>query len=235
MSGQMYYYLTSLPALHRLDEEPPVDLDELLGRLGEDARGREQIEALLLGDDLLQREAFLSGSLAEPAPHVLDAAQVRDEAPLPDFLEGRAPERPGQLGSDALWSAYYRYLFELAQRTGSRFLADWLAWQIGLRNALAAARAKALNLEPSEWKVLPELGRGEEEYASLLNEWSAAETPLEGLRALDQGRWAWLDLNAPYYSFTPDELLAYAARLMLMTRWQRLSREGEDTAAPTNP
>jgi hypothetical protein len=54
--------------------------------------------------------------------------------------------------------------------------------------------------------------------------WSAGPDPLEAERALDAARWSWIDRHDAWFEFTADELVAYAARLAIMVRWQRRAR-----------
>ncbi len=65
---------------------------------------------------------------------------------------------------------------------------------------------------------------------SLIREWSSSRDPFTGLKLLDEARWRWLDENDRWFTFSCDELAAYAARLMLLNRWIRLSEPEADTA-----
>jgi hypothetical protein len=52
------------------------------------------------------------------------------------------------------------------------------------------------------------------------------------MKVLDQARWRWLNDNDAWYSFADDELAAYAARLMLLHRWDRLDQPSDEAATP---
>jgi hypothetical protein len=59
---------------------------------------------------------------------------------------------------------------------------------------------------------------------------------LEGQKVLDRARWAWLDEHDRWFTFEDDELAAYAARLLLVNRWHRITsppaaREGSERPA----
>jgi len=106
----------------------------------------EVVAALLLGDDLLQRDALLAWRSGDPTA-VLTREQAAGEAPLPDFLVGGRGVRAGRHAGDGVWSAWFRHAAGVGRRRGSRFLQAWVGHEVALRNALAAARAKALGLD----------------------------------------------------------------------------------------
>jgi hypothetical protein len=232
MSGRNFFLLTSLPAIGKLGDEPPLGLADFLRHVEEAPKPRAEAEALFLGDDLRQREALLAGEIDEPSPTVLTERQVRDEEPLP-ILPAAAPGEEGAAGAplavDAVWGAYYRRLAEMGRR--SAFLAAWVRHEVGLRNALAAARAKALSLDAERYLVEGDLADPEEDFAAVLGEWSAAKTPLAGLRVLDAARWRWLAEHDAWFSFADDELAAYATRLVLLHRWRRIAEAQRDAPA----
>lgn len=237
MSGANFYLLSSLPTLGRLGEAPPLSESELLQRLDGSPKPRRLVETLFLGDDLLQREAYLAGEMEESSPAVLTAGQARNDEPLPEYLEiGEQPEQHGRATTDALWERYFRHADGVARKAGSRFLAAWVGFEVALRNALAVERARALELEPQQYMVARDLADETVDLDEAISQWSSAEHPLAALRALDQARWAWLLEAEPYYSFADDEVAAYAAKLMLLHRWHRLSADedrsqaGSDTA-----
>ena len=193
------------------------------------------MEAVLLGDDLLLREAVLAGEVTEAEPAVLTAGQVRDEEPLPGFLVVEGGEAERGVAVDAVWAAYFRHSAEVAGQLGSEFLSGWVRFEVGLRNAVAGSRAKALNLDGHDYLVEPELGDRAEDFAGALSEWSEAGNPMAAQRALDGARWEWLGEHAEWFSFGDDELGVYAGRLMLLWRWQRVSARGEQSGRGSEP
>ncbi len=220
-----YYRVTALPSLGDLGSPPPITPAEWVAHLS-GASAREVVEVLLLSDDLLQREAFLAGESEQVEPAVLSAEQARDEAPLPPSLAPEGDEPSARQGppSDAVWEAYFRHVADVARRRGSPFLQAWVGYEVGLRNALATARAKALDLDPEPYRVASDLADPDAVVQQPVSEWADAENPLEGLRVLDRGRWQWLADHDPHFTFADDELAVYAARLMLLVRWYRLER-----------
>ena len=202
---------------------------ELLEHLTDSRARYELVGCLFLLDDLVQREAFLAGEMEEVDPAVFSIQQARNESPLPEYLAGDSQAAAkGRLGvaADRLWDAYFRYALGLAQRLNSRFLEAWVVFEVTLRNALVTARAKRLGLDASEYLVATDLAFSGEELAGLVSEWSAAATPLAGQQVLLRGRWAWLAEHDAWFSFRDDELAAYAARLMLLRQWERITAEG---------
>jgi len=61
----------------------------------------------------------------------------------------------------------------------------------------------------------------------VVNEWALAPDPLRAQRVLDEARWRWLSDHDGRFSFEADELAAYAAKLVLLDRWRRLTEEKE--------
>lgn len=225
MSAGNYYTLTALPPLDLPGAAPPLSLSEYLARVPAGAATR-LVRALLLGEDLLLREALLAGELRAAEPVVLTAAQVAGEEPLPFELAaaGAAPDHDGAthaLPIDALWDAYYRHAAALAAELRSDFLQQWVATEVRLRNELARTRARALGLQPAAYLVARALEGGAAAVEPAVAAWQNARDPLAGLRALLTARWRWIEQQEPLFTFSTDEYVAYAAKLALLHRWQR--------------
>lgn len=225
MAGDNYYLLTLLPGLGELGSVPPMPLAGLLEQVIDSGGNRVLLEALLLSDDLLQRQAFLSREVEKPEPTVLTLSQVRDEEPLPEYLVRDEADTTTQSAPDAIWEYYYRYVASVAADRKSEFLKSWVEYEVGLRNALVVARAKALNLDSQEYIVTREIGAAKEDFSEVVNEWASASDPFAGLRVLDEARWNWLREKDGWFTFADDEVAAYGAKLMLLQRWYRLSKE----------
>jgi len=225
MSGDNLYLLSALPTLGELGSAPPMPLAALLERFIDSGGNRDLLEALLLSDDLLQRQAVLSGEIEQTEPAVLTPAQVRDEEPLPEFLVPGGSDTISQSALDAVWESYYIYVAVVATECRSDFLTKWAQYEVGLRNALVIARAKSLNLDPQEYLVAQWIGGAKEDFSGMISEWTSAPDPFAGLRVLDEARWNWLRGNDGWFTFGDDEVVAYGAKLMLLHRWHRLGRE----------
>ncbi len=230
MQTDRYYYLSALPALGGLGSASPIGFSELLEHVGEHTPRGELVGAVFLLDDLLEREAFLAGEIEQVEPAVLTVRQARNEAPLPEFLAPRAEGDTGALGADALWEGYFRHAAEVGRTLGSTLLTRWVGFEAALRNALAAARAKRLEIEGTGYLVATDLAESDVDFSPILGEWAAAPTPLAGLRVAIRARWDWLTLNDAWFSFSDDELVAYAVRLMLLEQWRRTTHDDELSA-----
>ena len=231
MSGDNFYLLTFLPGLGDLGSAPPLTPAELI----EQAQGLAQAELLLrtifLSDDLLQHQAYLAGETKDLAPTVLTRSQAADEEPLPNYLAVVKDERDTEeVNPDCYWENYYRYAARQAKKNSSRFLTDWVGFEVQLRNALTEERAKILSLNPLDYLVAADLGNTDLDFSGVINEWSAAADPFAGLRVLDNARWKWLGENDGWFSFENNEIAAYGAQLMLLHRRFRL---GDKQSAPT--
>jgi len=222
MKSDRRFYISALPALGELGLTPPVTPGWLLEHVAALPGARALVESVLLFDDLVQREAFLAGELRAVEPAVLTPAQARNEAPLPPHLATVAES--GSLVSrvDGLWEAAFRHAHRVARKCGSVFLNRWVGFEVALRNALAAARAKRLGLDEVGFRVAADLGDSQADLETVLNEWSAAATPLDGLRVLIRARWNWLPAHEAWYTFQDDDLAAFAAKLALMQQWKRV-------------
>ncbi len=222
MGDSNYYLLSSLPSLVDLSDPPPLTCRDLLEHVSPSAQPEALVKTLFLSDDLLQRDSLLGGEIDEAKPAVLTIAQVSDQEPLPDCLSGDSDKAPRRIAVDAIWEAYFRYAADVARRLDSAFLARWTAHEVALRNAVAAARAEALGLEASDYLVAVDLS-ADNDLSAVTTEWAAATSPLVGLRTLDTARWRWIAEHDAWFSFGDDEIAAYAAKLMLLVRWERLT------------
>ena len=231
MQTARHYYITTLPTLGELGSAPPMGLADLIEHVSENKPWREHVEAVILLDDLLQREAFLAGEIEEVEPAVLTDPQARGEDPLPPMLSAvTRSDQPLAIEADTLWENYFRHVHALGRSRGCVFLVQWVEFEVTLRNTLAAARARRLDLEETSYQVAPDLITSEEDLSLVLGEWESATTPLAGLRVVIRARWSWIDRHDAWFSFSVDELLAYAARVMLLEQWRRSASEDEASA-----
>ncbi len=230
MASPHYYRLAALPVLDPPPALPPLSLGEFLADVPA-GRAHRLSRAVLLSHDLLQREAVCAGEIEQPDLAVLTDEQARGGAPLPPELAVAAdPVETPAFPMDALWTAYFRFAAALAEAEASGFLGEWVGWEVALRNALAVARARALGMEPARYTVAWDLQQFEGEAEAAQAAWSAAPDPLTGLRTLITASWRWVDQREPWFTFDDDEFAAYAAKLVLLHRWQRSA--GPDRPRP---
>lgn len=225
MSADAYFSLAALPMLDPPGSAPPLELARLLD-LVPTGRPQALVRAVVLADDLVQREACLSGEIQDPTPVVLTVAQARGEEPLPEEL---TPDDTGaaarRVPADQVWEVYVRHVEILAHRLSSRFLHQWISYEVTLRNALVGIRAKALDREVGQYLVNRELQDSGGDVDAAVAAWTAAADPLRGLQALLSARWQWIEQHESWFSFEDDEFPAYAAKLVLLHRWHRSLRE----------
>ncbi len=218
--GASYYLLTALPILAEPGALPPVSPRELRARAA-GAPAAPLIDVILLEDDLRQRQGVLEGELADAEPAVLTLDQVRGDAPLPATLTVSMGHHPEDLPADRVWEAYWHHAARVARRGRSRFLGAWVRVEVGLRNALAAARAASLGRASEPHEVAVELGGEEAVVEQRLAAWAAATDPLAGWRALLRARWEWATREERSFSFSQDEAAAYAVKLLVLRDWRR--------------
>ncbi|MCE5279875.1 MAG: hypothetical protein ABFD92_03325 [Planctomycetaceae bacterium] len=223
MAGENYFLISALPDLGRIGTAPPMTPAALIEHVSDRPQARQALETLFLADDLLQRASILSGQQAAAEPIVLTQAQVHDRQPLPDFLAPHADATTPRATEEAIWEAYFRHAAAVATQLGSEFLAQWVAHEVAMRNALAAARAQALGLEAQPYLVAGDLSEASG-FDALIGDWKAAPTPLAADEVLDRHRWDWISSHDAWFTFDDDELVAYGARLGLLVRWDRIRR-----------
>ena len=231
-----YYLMATLPALGELGSVPPIGLAELAEHAAESPKMKRLVESVLLADDLMQRDAFMAGEVKEVEPVVLSEEVARNEARLPEYLVSSDTQHDYDAQVDPVWHEYFRHVTELGCREGNGFLPRWAGFEIGLRNRLVEERARRLELDAARYRVATDVIPDEgsvDDCSDAIRRWVAATTPLEGLRELIRVRWEWLDRNERWFSFSEDELLVYAARLLLLEQWQRVNDEATQAAAET--
>ena len=82
------YLLSALPGLDTFGANPPMSKQDLLDRLSEADGPVETVKVLLLMDDLVQREAIISGELPEDQASfsVLSEVDADNMPVLPAYL-----------------------------------------------------------------------------------------------------------------------------------------------------
>jgi len=222
MAIQNYYILTSLPVLEE-SGRPAISPKELWDKIEMCGGPVDLIEAILLGDDLINMQAVLCEEIEDADFTILTSAQVKGEEPMPDFL--RTSEEPARkVPVDSLWKNYFKHTAKTAVSCGSGFLKKWVNFEVSLRNTLVIERAKKLGFESFDFVVSQELSDDEYDFDSLVNDWSAASNPLSGLEVLDRARMQWVIENDRWFSFSDDELAAYTWKLLLINRRCRLTQ-----------
>ena len=207
-----------------------MGLADLIEHVTEHSRWRKLVEAIILLDDLQQRESVLAGEIEEVEPAVLTLQQARGEAPLPEILVADVPrEQPAAMATDLLWETYFRYVHALGRSERSRFLVQWVEFEIALRMRWPRVR-RTFGPGRGGLSGCRRPGRRRGDTSLVVDEWAAVPTPLAGLQAVIRGRWSWVDDHDDWFSFSFDEVLAYAVRVMLLEQWRRSATEEEEAA-----
>ncbi len=218
--GANYYLLTSLPALAEPGAAPAMSPVELRARAS-GSSAAPLVDVILLADDVRQRQAVLAGELTDVEPAVLMSDQITGRAPLPASLgfTDHTAEQP--LSDDLVWEDYWHHAALVARRRRSAFLSAWVRVEIALRNGLAGARARSLEQSGEPHRVALGLGRIEPMVERAVAAWASAPDPLAGWRSLLRIRWEWATARESAFTFSPDEVAAYAVKLVLVRDWRR--------------
>lgn len=223
-AADIYYDLTSLPALVSLGGDPPIRPSELMDRFSSEQVVVELMRAIFLENDLLLRESLLSGYIKEVKGEeslVLSKSQLEGSEPLPEYLSRRT-DATYLIEADYIWDSYFRYLLDVSSRLGVDFLAKWARFDLTLRNAIARERANRLKIEPEGYIVASDLEDKELELSEVISSWSGAEDPVDAQKIITMARWQWVCENDFWYTFRLDELAVYAVKLSLVDYWRRL-------------
>lgn len=230
MGNSHFYLLSSLKGLVEFGSPPPIGKSAFIAKVGACRGPKAAVEALLLGDDLLQREAVLSGEIeAEEADlAVLSASEVTGVEAWPSVLpsdgSSAGKERPYAAAVDGIWEAYFHHVARIANALNSRFLGEWVTHEVGLRNAMVRIRAEVLGLDAGPYLVAKDLGSPMSHFHKELDAWKRASDPLEALESLERSRWQRLTEQEPWYAFCDDEVVAYGAKLLVLIRWHRITQ-----------
>jgi hypothetical protein len=119
-------------------------------------------------------------------------------------------------------SALLRSLPEVGLRAEAAhfpsIVRQWVAFDTGLRNALAKARARRLHIEASLYLRAGGLEASSLEQVALAAVRSAS--PSDAEKALDEARWKALDELSQGHYFDIESLIVYAYKLKILQRWE---------------
>ncbi|MDD4940871.1 MAG: hypothetical protein PHE65_03120 [Candidatus Omnitrophica bacterium] len=130
----------------------------------------------------------------------------RDMVPAQDLAHIR------QCGDDAY----------LEQDAAHPALAQWQAFETGLRNELAKIRAGRRKIDAHKYLRKSADADLELYHAALASH--RMPSPLEAERFLDRQRWDMLDRVAAGHFFDSAALIVYALKLRILLRWDRIAR-----------
>jgi hypothetical protein len=239
-----YYFLVSfLPDIHRDDKKLKLRLADLLAEkylfTGKDWA---EIEWILLAGDVLQIERLWAGKEVEVEYSLYGMdfwkEQIRSPKDIPDFFEDAlntfVMDGPSPKAVEQLYEAYFTHAIE---RSASRFLRSYLAFEKDLRNIITAIRARKKGLPPfdhvlGEGDLVDFLGRSTAEDFGLLAEYPwieelmASWEPLQTEDTIQKILWGTIDEMAAPMRFEFDVVLAYLLKLHILEQNLALSDEG---------
>jgi len=223
--------ISALPVLpYKVQEELPITLEQFWWRvrMEHNIALSRLVEAVLWMHGAINVVMALEGK--EPSYFApLSRAEVQEPPFYPEHAEAVPVEggAPAQV-ADQLWENYFRYALEMARKYGSPLLTNMLRWEIGLRNALVARRAAALNLDVKERVVLEDEGAPVEGYDELLDGIDLLkDEPRSIQRAVGELRLARLDAEQPWASSGPEAIVEYALRLLVLKDTSTFIAEGK--------
>ncbi|MDD5475150.1 MAG: DUF2764 family protein [Syntrophales bacterium] len=163
------------------------------------------------------RDLFIEGGLLSQE----DMASNRD---LPDFIRAFREEKERGIHRayiyDRLWELYYSHAHAVAERSGCRFLIDYLAWEIDLRSSLAAMRVRERGGNVDDHAILTAFRP--RDFSNLITQLKSQKNPLLAERYLDEERIRQIYRFEGSSSFSIDTLLAYVSRSAIYARWERI-------------
>lgn len=211
--------MTSLPRLSFFGEPPPLSLFELKDLVEEDPEAKQLVETLFLEHDLMKRQGALRGETEESTPLVLSERQIMGQDDLPEFLHA---EDTAGMDSDAIWGAYFLHMRDMGRSLKCPFLELWAGFEVSLKNMLSYEREKLLSVPLEDFFVAESLADHSDLVDSAISRWAGAENPLEAEKELDLVRWEKLQEIGGWFSFSLDEIGAYARGLLLLHRWANM-------------
>lgn len=244
-----YYFLSILLGHLTLDQEPEVTFKELrqLGFINLSSADLEQFKVFLTWIDLNNLAALWSGQGMGPTGNwtkeeLLDMQKLPLAAPafLEEFLKKYSDEKERVLHFDQLLLGYFSYAYERAKG----FLKEYLQYEQVLRLMIAARRAEKIKRSFEEelvtldqidpWQAeLYSLAHEEPDILGIADEMQEAldlyqgdfQSPLELFKQLLLLRFDKIDkLRQTYSPFSIDAIIAYAAQLEIVNRWQMTGR-----------
>lgn len=214
------YLLSALPSLSLFGEAPPLSLFELKDLVADTPEARQLVETILLEHDLMKRQCALHGETEGLTPLVLSERQIKGQEDLPEFLH---TEDSAGSDSDTIWGAYFLYMRDMGRSLKCPFLELWAGFEVALKNMLSYEREKHLNVPLEDFFVAESLAYNSALVDLAVSRWASAKNPLQAEKELDMARWEKLQEIGGWFSFSLDEIGAYAKGLLLLHRWARLN------------
>ena len=228
------YLLTTLPPLPEEPGSPlPISADELWDIVKlEEGDVSEFAEFLLTGLDIQNLEFMERGRDEAALKAVNPIEDLKERKNLPFWVEQELlavgdVDRPSRF--DRVWEAYFEQLFVFLEDRGTEALQEWFRWEIGLRNALVAHRAKKVGIAAEDYFVAADLGLKPIEYHSIFAEFKEIDTdgdPFAEDRFLASVMLQRLKAVSPGYAFDFTEIMGYVIKFVTLARVAYLMKQG---------
>ncbi|HOG18585.1 MAG TPA: DUF2764 family protein [Syntrophales bacterium] len=224
-----YYFLACLlpPLPGTLGEKLGVSFPEASAILKRNIHPSDEhlLNALLYSIDTANWENLDQGRGPFIEGGVLSKADFENRRELPDFITAFEEEREKGIRRsypyDRLWEIYYDNLFEQARRSNCRYLLEYVPWEVELRNSLATLRAREIGKNPEDSTVHGQLR--DYDFSPILTQLKTQKNPLLSERYLDEERLRRIARCEGNSVFALDAILAYVSRLMIFSRWEKMS------------
>ncbi|MDA3864970.1 MAG: DUF2764 family protein [Deltaproteobacteria bacterium] len=223
----MKYYrlMTSLPPVKGdLKSTSIPSLSKITHQIFSEVGGRDKdlVSSILWFVDTANAEAILFEKDFFRKSGTLSREDFENKLDLPPFLDNIFRMEQGVVQKEILlkklWESYFNALIEISRKYNSKFLQGYTEMEIGLRNAVAAARAKKLGIEEGKIQIFN--GKNSFQYGSLVLRASEAKDPQERELVIDKARLAYyLELEG-IDPFSIDAVLAYLAKAMVIDSWK---------------
>jgi hypothetical protein len=105
-------------------------------------------------------------------------------------------------------------------------LKKWRLFDTMLRNELVRIRAARKKTDPV--KYIREDGYTEPDIAHIALHAYRTLSILDAEKILDEARWGFLEASAAGHYFDIDSLIIYAAKLLILERWERINMSGKE-------
>jgi len=226
------YLLTTLPPL---PDEPGSPLPISAGDLWEIVKLEEgdvsEISEFLLASLDIRNLDFLErgkeGAIEEA---ITSADDLKGRKNLPHWMKqelSAIKDLDRTYPFDRLWEAYFEQFMAFLEERGAEELQEWVRWEIGLRNALVAHRARKMGLPADAYTVAEDLGINPVEYHSIFTELKEIETgddPFAEDRFIASVMLQRLAAATPEYAFDLNEIIGYVIKFIILARVSYLAK-----------
>lgn len=223
-----YYFLTCLlpPLPSSLGEKLAVPLPDItrMARRHIQPSDDQLLQAQISVVDAANWESMDQGRDHFQDGGLLSREEMGARQNLPAFIRQFLEEKERGIRRpyiyDRLWELCYATLLAQAEEKGCRYLIDYTAWEIELRNCLVTLRLKESEGNIADRAIMP--GLRSFDFSGLLSRLDSQDNPLEAERIIDSERLKQIFHCQGADPFSLDAILAFLARAFIYSRWERM-------------